>query len=247
MILCMPLQVGSSGKESIGYKRDDEGENISSLNPFFCELTGVYWAWKNIDADFIGLVHYRRYFSVKPHAKNLWQAVLKQNDIELDLEKIKIFVPKKRKYYIETLYSHYAHTHHIYQLDEVRRILYDRFPDYIDSFDRVMNRNWGYMFNMMIMEKDIYNDYCTWLFDILFELKERLGEHGLTPFHSRYYGRISEIIFNVWLEQNMKVGIFNKEEFKEIPVIHMEKINWKKKSIAFLNAKFFGKKYEGSF
>ena len=44
----LPLHVGSAGKESIGYQRDDDGENISSLNPYFCELTGLYWAWKNL-------------------------------------------------------------------------------------------------------------------------------------------------------------------------------------------------------
>ena len=58
-----PVQVGSYGKENIGFARDDEGDNISQKNPYFCELTGLYWIWKNVDADYYGLVHYRRYFS----------------------------------------------------------------------------------------------------------------------------------------------------------------------------------------
>lgn len=41
--LYLPLQVGAEGKESIGYQWDDEGDNISALNPYFCELTGLYW------------------------------------------------------------------------------------------------------------------------------------------------------------------------------------------------------------
>lgn len=57
----LPLQVGSRGKEDLGYARDDVGENISSKNQHFCELTGLYWAWKNLENDYIGLVHYRRY------------------------------------------------------------------------------------------------------------------------------------------------------------------------------------------
>lgn len=60
----LPLHVGAYGKESIGYQRDDEGENISNLNPYFCELTGLYWAWKNLKEDYIGLVHYRRLFEM---------------------------------------------------------------------------------------------------------------------------------------------------------------------------------------
>ncbi len=243
----LPVHVGASGKESIGYQRDDEGENISQLNPYFCELTALYWAWKNLDADFIGLAHYRRHFSLHPHSRNKWNAVLTQKEIESDLDSIKVFVPSKRNYYIETLYSHYAHTHYSAQLDETRKIIQAKYPEYINSYDKVLNQRWGYMFNMMIMDINLYYDYCEWLFSILFELRSRLGENGLTPFHSRYYGRVSEIIFNVWLDENIKVGKIKKSEIKEIPLIHMEKINWWKKGTAFLKAKFTGKKYSGSF
>jgi len=244
----IPVHVGAAGKESIGnYQRDDEGENISDLNPYFCELTGLYWAWKNLDADYIGLAHYRRHFSSKPRSKDPWNVVLKKADIENELGKIRVFVPTKRRYWIESLYSHYAHTHHIHQLDETRKIISERCPEYLDSFDKAVKRTWGYMFNMMIMERNLFSDYCTWLFDILFELRSRLGEDGLTPFHSRYYGRISEIIFNVWLDEQEKKGKIKKSEIKELPLIHMEKINWWKKGTAFLKAKFVGKKYSGSF
>ena len=60
----LPLQVGAFGKPSLGpeYRRDDEGENISARNSSWCELTGLYWAWKNLRADALGLVHYRRLF-----------------------------------------------------------------------------------------------------------------------------------------------------------------------------------------
>ena len=60
--LYLPLHVGAEGKESIGFAGDNTGEHISAKNPQFCELTGLYWAWKNLDADHLGLVHYRRYF-----------------------------------------------------------------------------------------------------------------------------------------------------------------------------------------
>ena len=60
----LPVHVGASGKNDLGYTKDNTGENISELNPSFCELTGLYWAWKNLDADYIGLAHYRRHFSM---------------------------------------------------------------------------------------------------------------------------------------------------------------------------------------
>ena len=243
----LPVHVGAEGKEPIGYEPDNSGDNISALNPYFCELTGMYWAWKNLDAEYIGLAHYRRHFSFHPHRKNKWDNVLTFDELSGYLNRIRVFTPQKRRYYIETLYSHYDHTHYINQLEETRNIIGEMYPEYISSFDKVVKQRWGYMFNMMIMEQDLFNDYCTWLFSILFELRSRLGEEGLTPFHQRYYGRVSEIAFNVWLNKQIADGKIKKREVKEIPLIHMEPINWWKKGTAFLSAKFLKKKYEGSF
>ena len=243
----LPLQVGAAGKGSIGFQRDDAGENISGLNPYFCELTGLYWAWKNLDADYIGLVHYRRHFGSGAHSGDKWDAILKEADIRNDLGTVKAFVPQKRRYWIETLYSHYKHTHYAYQMDGTRKIIGQKYPQYVDAFDSVVKRRWGYMFNMMILEHTLLDAYCSWLFSILFELRDRLGEEGLSSFQSRYYGRISEIIFNVWLEEQVRENRIGKAEIRELPVIYMEKINWRRKGTAFLLAKFSGKKYEKSF
>ena len=252
-----PLHVGAEGKKDaegndldLGYVKDNTGENISILNPSFCELTGLYWAWKNLDAAYIGLAHYRRHFGYKK-TKDLFQSVLTYEQIAPYLGKIKVFTPNKRKYYIESLYDHYKHTHYIEQLDETRAIIAKLYPEYTDCFDKVVKRTYGYMFNMMILQKDLLDQYCQWLFDILFELQDRMKNNekmqNLSVFQSRFYGRISEIIFNVWLERQLESGTIRKEEVKEIPVIHMDDINWWKKGTAFLKAKFIGKKYEGSF
>lgn len=248
-----PLHVGAEGKTDehgapldFGYQKDNTGENISLLNPSFCEITGLYWAWKNLDADYIGLAHYRRHFALKK-GTDLWSSVLTYRQLAPYLDTIRVFTPSKRRYYIETLYSHYKHTHYASQLDETRKILSERYPDYVSAYDKVIKRRYGYMFNMMIMEKTLFDQYCTWLFDILFELKDRIGDQQLSVFQGRFYGRISEIVFNVWLEHMMSNGTLKRSEHMEIPVIHMEKVNWWKKGSAFLKAKFMGKKYEGSF
>lgn len=78
--LYLPIHVGSEGKEKLGYQCDNEGDNISSLNPYYCELTGLYWAWKNLECDYIGLVHYRRYFTAKRHS---YSETIDMNDIIL--------------------------------------------------------------------------------------------------------------------------------------------------------------------
>ena len=250
----LPLHVGAEGKKdsygndlNIGYQKDNYGDNISLKNSSFCELTGLYWAWRNLDEDYIGLVHYRRYFVTKEKKADLFDRVITYNDLKQDLGKYKIFVPKKRNYIIETLYSHYKHTHYIEQLDETRKVIELKYPNYIKSYDKVMKRTYGYMFNMMIMEKTILNNYCKWLFDILFELEKRIEMPELSFYQGRFYGRISELLLNVWIEEQLRTNVINKEDIKELPYIHMEKIDWIKKGTAFLKAKFLHKKYNGSF
>lgn len=240
----LPLHVGSEGKEALPYQPDNTGENISEKNPSFCELTGLYWAWKNLDCDYLGLAHYRRHFTVrskgyqKKHTP--MECVLSSKELNCLIPKYKIIVPQKRNYYIETLYSHYAHTHYAEHLDITRDIIREKYPDYLDAFDQVMKQTSGYMFNMYIMEKKLSDQYCEWLFDILFELEKRVGERDYSAFQGRFFGRVSEIIFNVWLAKQPYA-------VKEIGYIHMEKINWWKKGTAFLRAKFGKRKYEGSF
>lgn len=243
--LYLPVFVGADGKEDIsGYKRDDEGENISEKNPFFCELTGLYWAWKNVDADYIGLVHYRRHFTTnkflpRKEEKRL-EKIITQEQINKLLENNNIILPKKRKYYIETLYSHYKHTMHIEPLDETEKIIKKMFPEYLDEFEKIKKRNSAHMFNMFIMKSEILDRYCKWLFDILFELEKRIDVTKYDKFHARYLGRISELLLDVWINTN-------GYKYKEIKVIDLQPVNWFKKGTSFLKAKFIGKKYDKSF
>lgn len=253
----IPLHVGAEGKKDdngndldLGFVKDNTGDNISLKNPGFCELTGLYWAWKNLDVDYLGLVHYRRHFCLRK-TKDPFDGVLTYSELEPWLAKVRVFVPNKRKYYIETLYSHYKHTHYISQLDETRKIIAQKYPGYIPSYDRVVNRTYGYMFNIFIMDRCFVNEYCTWLFDILFELEKRVREGKvdmpeLSAFQARLYGRVSEIIFNVWLDYCIHTGKLSESEILEMPCIIMEKISWFKKLIGFLSAKYLGRRYDGS-
>lgn len=248
----LPLHVGAAGKYNengtvvdFGYARDDTGENISDKNANFGTQTGLYWAWKNLDSEYKGLVHYRRYFVGKnANKKDMIASVITHDEIAPLLRKYKIFVPRKRKYYIETLYSHYAHTHDGGHFKIVRDIIKKDCPDYIDAFDKVLKRRWGYMFNMMILEKNLMDDYCEWLFNILFQAYEKIDKTNLSAFDSRFCGRISEILFDVWIERKLEEGTVNNKQIKELP--YMEDVNWKYKIKVFLSAKFLKKKYGAS-
>lgn len=238
------------GREDPGYAKDNTGENISSRNPNFCELTGLFWAWKHIDSDYIGLVHYRRYFEGdgKTHKSgirgDIFDRILTSDELRPMLGKYKIFVPAKRYYVIESLYSHYEHSHYADHLDKTRAILVRKYPEYVPDFDEVMKESSAHMFNMMIMEKHLLNDYCTWLFDILMELEKQVDVAGYSYFQGRYAGRVGELIFNVWLRHQQEAGILKKSEIRTLPYLYVEHINWGKKIIRFLKAKFLHEKYE---
>lgn len=97
--LYLPVLVGAKNnyKPEIKYQRDDEGNNISEKNSNYNELTALYWAWKNLDADVVGLVHYRRLFSMS--SKRNLDYVLTKKQVEKLLKKASIILPKKRNYY----------------------------------------------------------------------------------------------------------------------------------------------------
>ncbi len=236
----LPLHVGSEGKESIGFAGDNTGENISTKNPFWCELTGLYWAWKNVDYEYLGLVHYRRHFKGKTKGDDKFSKIIIKSEVEDLLKQTDIILPRKRHYFIETLYSHYKHTHYVKDLQETKKILENKYPQYVRTFDTVMKRKSAHMFNMFIMKKEHVNNYCNFVFDVLFELEKRIDISGYNKYQARVFGFISELLLDVWIEQNNLT-------YKEVSVINMEKTNWLKKGSSFLKAKFFGKRYEGSF
>ncbi|MBF7102882.1 DUF4422 domain-containing protein [Pediococcus pentosaceus] len=202
--LYMPVLVGAAKnyKEEIDYQRDDEGENISLKNPNFNELTAVYWAWKNLDADAIGLVHYRRLFS--KGGKRELDDILNKEQIEQLLDRAPIVLPKKRKYYIESNYSHYVHAHHKEPLDETRKVIQKNYPKYLNAFDLVMKQKSAHMFNMFIMKNKEFKQYANWLFDVLFEVKKNVNISEYSVQEARVFGYISELLLDVWIETNNK-------------------------------------------
>lgn len=230
----LPLHVGRDGKQDLGYVGDNTGDNISAKNANYCELTGLYWAWKNLDEDYIGLAHYRRHFTTKNAKGTDRERVLNGRQLKILLHENDILLPKPRNYYIETNYSQYVHAHHAIDLDTTREILVEKYPDYVAAYDASMKRTIGHRFNMFIMKKNKFDEYCTWLFDILFELENRLDISEYNDNDKRVFGFVSERLLDVWLETN-------RYAYKELPYIFMEKQNWFVKGFNFLKRKFVGK------
>ena len=233
-VMYLPVHVGAEGKETIGYTTDNTGDNISSKNANYCELTGLYWAWKNLSADYVGLAHYRRHFSNGRLFGDKKEKVITKAELEKVISKnagTDIFLPQPRNYWIETNYSQYAHAHHAIDLDTTRDIIQEKYPEYIAAYDASMKRTIGHRFNMFIMKKEKVNEYCEWLFDILFELEKRLDISTYNKNDSRVFGFVSERLLDIWLETK-------GYQHKVMPYVFLESQHWVVKGLNFLKRKF---------
>lgn len=206
---------------------DDEGENISSLNPMYCELTTQYWAWKNVDAPYIGFCHYRRYFdfSSELHEQNSYGEVMdsridaaSQKKYCLDdasitkaLEGVDVVttVVQDIRSYLgprATLRSQYDAADHLYveDLDRVVEILIRRHPEYAEDAREFLGGHTGCFCNMFIMKRDIFRSYCAWLFPLLEEFVNTTDMSKYSREGVRTPGHLSERLLNIYLNHQLR-------------------------------------------
>ncbi len=232
----MPLYIGAEGKSPLPYTPDNTGKNISAKNPNYCELTGLYWAWKNLKTDYIGLCHYRRYFGKSVYTRDMEKkkkAIFHRADYEDLLSKYDIILPKKRCYYIETVRSQYEHAHFKQDLDEAEQIIAEKYPDYSEAFQKVMRRRSLHSLNMFVMKKSLFDEYAAWIFDILFAVEKQIDLSHRSDYQARVFGFLAERLFNVWLEKKHLRAA-------EASIVSLELIRWDKKIEGFLIRKFWG-------
>lgn len=212
---------------------DDTGDNISHLNPLYCETTATYWAWKNdVESDYIGICHYRRFFSVtnialvKRVRRAVWYCYSRlkacfnpglgsvagsmftnppkaQFDaLILDFEKriggladrnsVDLFCLKPIKYAGQNVRSSF-NILGTYQIELLERIVKDKYPHISPIMTSVLQSNKLSYANMVIMKRDIYNEYCSMLFDVLEQHRADIQTQGwcIDPMSEKCYGRMS--------------------------------------------------------
>lgn len=239
-----PIQLGKDEVNfDLGIKGDNTGDNISYKHRYYSDLSSVYWAWKNSQEDFVGCCHYRRYF-VSKKKKNMgnpiFSYILDKEEVENLLSKAPIIVPAKRHYYIETIESHFKHTHTASDFDVLRETISEIRPEYSVAFEKVAHSTSAHLFNCYIMKKDYFDDFCSFVFPILFCVEKKIDFSSRSEFESRTCGYLAEFLLDTWLNKNQHHFVE-----KKIKVLGGEKIL--KKVFFLIGAKFFGRKYERSF
>jgi hypothetical protein len=227
----LPIEVGAGLKKNkieIGYLKDNEGDNISTKNPNYCELTALYWAWKNLKSDIVGLSHYRRYFlfnynfifntdkiPIYTVNSNFINSININNEeiIEL-LTKYDIILPKIKKLN-KSIYDVYKEDSACFEKDLkiTKEIIIKKYPDMINSVDFIFTKNSMYFYNMFLMKKHDFDSYMNWLFDILFEVEKKIDITDYNKVQARVFGFIAERLFNIYIYHN-------KFRIKEFPIAY---------------------------
>lgn len=216
-----PIFVGADllDNKEIEYTKDNEGENISSKNKSFCELTALYWAWKNLNSSYIGLCHYRRYFLFN------YKSIFKFDRIPI-LECDTNFLNNLN--ISETVIQNLVDEHGVitthpritvgsieksYIRDKVKfskdfsilkDVIVEKYPDYKDDMIIHFNQRKLMHYNMFIMSKSDYDKYCDWLFDILFECENRIDISEYDIVQKRVFGFLAERLLSLYIFHNYK-------------------------------------------
>lgn len=230
----LPVQVGSHGKKTIpGMQRDDDGENISERNFTFSELTAQYWAWKNLDADYVGQCHYRRYFCfdgvrrpTNDHAQ-IEEACLDEHALaayRIDDESLIRSVvegcdlvcaptwnvlgaptPSGTKGSVRAHMIGYGLVTEE-EIDELVAICRRVQPEYLDDLvGSLEGRNYlGY--NCFIMRRDLFDRLCEFEFSILSEFDQGRTYAGMTATHRRLCGYLGEILYSAFVARLRREG-----------------------------------------
>ncbi|MBO6282040.1 MAG: DUF4422 domain-containing protein [Alphaproteobacteria bacterium] len=208
---------------------DDTGDNISYLNDRYSELTVLYWIWKNSKADYVGLMHYRRFLNLAHNDRQfinrdkfLYYGFTSQHIAKL-MQNADIVIARPEPLNVgKNLYDHYAHHHFKQDLDTI--IYYAKQNDmkigqaldyYLHHANRYNPRN------IFIAKKEVIDAYCEWLFDILARADNRLKKNHLSEdnsykwsprkwdYQKRSPGFIAERLFSFWAH-------FNKNKYRVI-------------------------------
>ena len=216
------IHAGKEGKDDLGYLGDDTGDHISFVNPYLCEITALYWIWRNTTHTVIGLSHYRRFFTESDDKKFSYDKILTKDAALRILESYDIIV---HKLFIgifiqsELVKNDCGEDFRIAGEKILREHLLRTHPDYLDAFEFVKNSRTFHPCNMFVTRRNVFEAYCKWLFSFFLDATEELLRtteiDKATGNVRRLFAYLSERLFNVWL-------IRNRLRIRELEVMNVE-------------------------
>lgn len=186
----IPIQVGASLTDRIVCDvRDNTGENISVKNRQYCELTALYWIWKNDHSDYVGLCHYRRHFEFSE------EIIRKIGGSDID---VAVTIPILNFPSVRDIYEN---DHCIEDWDIMLDVLRKLYPDYYTTALKVQDGDYYYAYNMLIARKEILDSYCEWVFPVL-EHCELACSKKTDKYQARFIGFLAERLMTIYFIHN---------------------------------------------
>lgn len=240
--LYIPVRCGAvyDERENVQMLGDDTGDNISEKRMSFCEYTVMYWAWKNVKADYYGLCHYRRYLSFldkdipgaslkqglldsMSHATQIKCGLLDADNIRKKIERTDIIAPYEytlsdagvnhasiKESWIKDHYAFLQEKHFDLMLELIRK----HSPEYYDSAVEYMNGKRFIGFNCFIMKREYFHKMCEFVFPILFEFDASIDKEHFSSTQKRAVGYLGEWLFSIFL--------YHCEQGKTVKVEHRQ-------------------------
>lgn len=203
------IHAGRALSKDLGYLGDDSGDNISYLNPYANEVTALYWIWKNSYHTIIGLCHYRRFFTESTDLTFAYDKILTKDAALKLLERHDIIVSTigyEMMIQRDLIRNDCGEDLTSFAYSVIKKHLIKNQPDYIDSFEMVMNMVAIYKCNMFVMRWELFDSYCRWLFSFFIDATQevvrsiRLDDVKGNP--RRILGYFSERMMMTWLIKN---------------------------------------------
>ncbi len=221
--------------------RDNTGDHISHKNRSYCELTTQYWAWKNIEADYYGFCHYRRYFSFAPGMlpEDSWGCLsypymdggtkkklcLEEAAIRQKVEQHDVLIAKGipiKELYADSVYDHYKNASElkIEDLELFQNIICEKYPMLRKVSESYINGKIFYPCNMFVMKRDIFRQYSEMLFDILDEFDHRADMSLYSREGLRTPGHLGERFAGIYYEYLKQQGVCRLGELQMALIEH---------------------------
>ena len=166
-----PLGVGANKNIQNVKIYDNTGDNIAEKNKHYCELTALYWIWKNTNDEVVGLEHYRRFLCKE---RFFYYRPITKNEIKKLLQKYDIILPRIETL-AESVYSNYSKFHYQADMDVCFDVIKEKYSDYVKDYQEIMTGNKVCLANVFVCKKELADEYCQWIFNILFEVNLRAG------------------------------------------------------------------------
>lgn len=245
--LLVPVQVNSANAgKRMDMAHDDEGENISLKNPEYCELTAQYWEWKNVEADYYGLCHYRRFLCFTEPKNAVYnersqiqaeaiddfnlarfgledavtmRRIIEQNDVVTGFQQdiSKVYTPRGKQ---PTAYKHWtAHNRALIMTEDLDRMLdiLERVAPEVGKDTREYLNGGAFSgYNCFVMKRELFRELCRIEFDVLEKLEQSVDITRYCTQLSRIYGYMGEIISSGYMYH------LEKEHYKvkRVPLVY---------------------------